>query len=186
MSCTINICLILGLWRWENNHTNISFRLIHYNDVIMSAMGYQITGLTIVSSAVCWGADQRKRQSSASLAFVRGIRRWSVVSPHKETVTRKTFSAIVVENVSLKLRLAWLLLNATSQRFDIFYGTRHAFYRNMMMSSNTRLNFAHNWYYSGNDYLLWKSVSLVLWKDQYLFFNYIVLYKVNLFHTIFN
>ena len=38
------------------------------------------------------GADQRKHQSSASLAFVRGIHRWSVNSPHKRPVTRKMFS----------------------------------------------------------------------------------------------
>ena len=30
-------------------------------------------------------------QSSASLAFVRGIRRWPVNSPHKRPVTRKMF-----------------------------------------------------------------------------------------------
>ena len=38
------------------------------------------------------GADQRKHQSSASLAFVRGINRWPVNSPHKWPVTRKMFS----------------------------------------------------------------------------------------------
>ena len=37
------------------------------------------------------GADQRKHQSSASLAFVRGIHRWPVNSPHKGPVTRKMF-----------------------------------------------------------------------------------------------
>ena len=36
-------------------------------------------------------ADQRKHQSSASLAFVRGIHRWPVNSPHKRPVTRKMF-----------------------------------------------------------------------------------------------
>ena len=36
-------------------------------------------------------ADQRKHQSSASLAFVRGIHRWPVNSPHKGPVTWKTF-----------------------------------------------------------------------------------------------
>ena len=36
-------------------------------------------------------ADQRKHQSSASLAFVRGIHRWPVNSPHKWPVTRKMF-----------------------------------------------------------------------------------------------
>ena len=37
------------------------------------------------------GADQRKHQSSASLALVRGIHRWPVNSPHKGPVTRKMF-----------------------------------------------------------------------------------------------
>ena len=45
------------------------------NDVITSAMPSQITNLTIIYAGVCSGADQRKNQSSASLAFVRGIHR---------------------------------------------------------------------------------------------------------------
>ena len=55
------------------------------------AMTSQITSLTIVYSAVYSGAYQRKHQSSASLAFVRGIHRWPVNSPHKWPVTRKMF-----------------------------------------------------------------------------------------------
>ena len=35
--------------------------------------------------------DQRKHKSSASLAFLRGIHRWPVNSPHKGPVTRKMF-----------------------------------------------------------------------------------------------
>ena len=42
-----------------------------YNDVIMDAMASQITSHTIVYSTVYSGTDQRKHQSSASLAFVR-------------------------------------------------------------------------------------------------------------------
>ena len=57
----------------------------------MGAMASQITSLTIVYSTVYSGADQRKHQSFASLAFVRGIRRWPVNSPHKGPVTRKMF-----------------------------------------------------------------------------------------------
>ena len=53
----------------------------------MGAMASQITSLTIVYS----GADQRKHQSSASLAFVRGIHRCPVNSPHKWPETRKMF-----------------------------------------------------------------------------------------------
>ena len=45
-------------------------RVRHYSDVIMSVMGSQITDVSIVCLTVCSGADQRKHQSSASLAFV--------------------------------------------------------------------------------------------------------------------
>ena len=48
----------------------------HYSDVIMSAMASEITRRTIVYWTVYSGADQRKHQSSTSLAFVRGIHRW--------------------------------------------------------------------------------------------------------------
>ena len=41
----------------------------------MDAMVSQIISLTIVYSTVYSGADQRKHQSSMSLAFVRGIHR---------------------------------------------------------------------------------------------------------------
>ena len=63
----------------------------HYDDVIMNAIATQITSLTVVYSTVYVDADQRKHQSSASLAFVRGIHRGPVNSPHKWPVTRKMF-----------------------------------------------------------------------------------------------
>ena len=47
----------------------------HYIDVIMTTMASQITSLTDVYSTVYSEADQRKHQSSASLAFVWGIHR---------------------------------------------------------------------------------------------------------------
>ena len=68
-------------WAWSQ----------HCNDVIMGPIASQITSLTIVYSAVYSDADQRKHQSSASLAFVRGIHRGPVNSPHKLPVTRKIF-----------------------------------------------------------------------------------------------
>ena len=55
------------------------------------AMISQITSLTSVCSTVYSDADQRKHQSSASLAFVRGIHRWPVNYPHKRPVTRNMF-----------------------------------------------------------------------------------------------
>ena len=63
----------------------------HYSDVTMSAMASQITGVSTVRSTVCSGADQRNRQSSASLAFVKGINRRPVNFPHKGSVTRNMF-----------------------------------------------------------------------------------------------
>ena len=65
--------------------------LLHYNDVIMGTIESQITSLTIVYSIVYSDADEREQQSSASLAFVRGIHREPVNSPHKWPVTRKMF-----------------------------------------------------------------------------------------------
>ena len=55
----------------------------------MSTMASQITGLTIVYPIVYLSADQRKHQSSALLAFVRGIHLRPVNSRHKGLVTRK-------------------------------------------------------------------------------------------------
>ena len=72
---------VTAIWHRDNT--------LHYNDVIMGAIASQITSLTIVYSAVYSDADQRKHQSSASLASVRGIHRGPVNSPHKWPVTRK-------------------------------------------------------------------------------------------------
>ena len=54
----------------------------------MGAMASQITSLT---QPFIEGAVQTKHQSSASLAFERGIHRWLVNSLHKGPVTRKMF-----------------------------------------------------------------------------------------------
>ena len=63
----------------------------HYSDVIMGAIASLITNLTTVYSTVYSDADQRKHQSHASLAFVWGIHRGPMNSPHKWPVTRKMF-----------------------------------------------------------------------------------------------
>ena len=71
--------------------TNDLYNIFHYCDVIMDAIASQITSLTIVYSTLKSDADQRNHQSSASLAFVRGIHRGPVNSPQKWPVTRKMF-----------------------------------------------------------------------------------------------
>ena len=49
------------------------------NDVIISEMASQITGVSIVYLTVSSGADRGKHQSSTSLAFVLGIHRLPVI-----------------------------------------------------------------------------------------------------------
>ena len=89
---SVQLLEMLGAWL-EAHVTSwwCYLEVLLYNDVIMSAMASQITILTIVYSTVYSGTDQRKHRSSKSLAFVRGIHRWPVNSPHKGPVTRKMF-----------------------------------------------------------------------------------------------
>ena len=91
----------------------------HYSDVIMGTMASQITNLTFVYSTAYSRADQRKHQSSASLALVRGIHRWPVNYPHKAPVTRKMFpfNDIIMTKVTygiFALLLAWTSCSANS------------------------------------------------------------------------
>ena len=70
----------------------------------MGAVASKITSLAIVYSTVYSDADQRKHQSCASLAFVRGIH-WSPVnSPHKLPETRKMcpFDDVIMNKNMLK------------------------------------------------------------------------------------
>ena len=64
----------------------------YYCDVIMGAMASLITSLTSVYSTVHSGTDQRKHQSSASLALVWGLHRRPVNSMNKWQVTWKNVS----------------------------------------------------------------------------------------------
>ena len=72
-----NMCLRIDIFAFLFKHhcsllLDQGNGLSHYDDVIMGMIASQITSLTIVYSTVYLGADQRKHQSSASLAFVRG------------------------------------------------------------------------------------------------------------------
>ena len=85
-------CLGLNVFLWPIDVLyGLPILNIHYNDVIMTTIASQITSLTVVYSIVYSDADRRKHQSSASLAFVRGIHRGPVNSLHKWPVTRKMF-----------------------------------------------------------------------------------------------
>ena len=64
---------------------------VHCIDVIMTTMVSQVTSLTFVYSTVYSDADQRKHQSSASLALCVGNSPGPVNSPLKGPVMRKMF-----------------------------------------------------------------------------------------------
>ena len=111
----------------------ISSGQIHYNDVIMSAKASQVTSTTVVYSTVHSVADQRKHQSSVSLVIVRGIRRWPVNSPHKETVMRKMLPfddgilSALDRNVPQVVFWYWSLMNCQNghlspRKMIIWYG----------------------------------------------------------------
>ena len=92
--------------RWSDGRpleaARFGFR--HYDDVIMGAMASQITSLTIVYSTVYSGADQSKHQSSASLAFVWGIHRGPVNSPHKWPVKPRSHMYCNLSATALRLK----------------------------------------------------------------------------------
>ena len=89
----------------------------HYGDVIMGAIASQITSLAIVYSTVYSDANPRKHQSSASLAFVWGIHRGPVNSPHKWPVTQKMFpfDDVIMTKSQYNALFWWFLVCYTEQ-----------------------------------------------------------------------
>ena len=86
----------------------------HYIDVIMTTMASQITSLTVVYSTVYSGADQRKHQNSASLAFVWGIHRDRWIPRTKGQLRGKCFHLMTSSwmrlIVCVHMRVQYLLL----------------------------------------------------------------------------
>ena len=111
----LSVCKVIGAspcTTWQDTR-------IHYTDVIMGVMASQITGVSIVYPKVCLCVDQRKHQSSASLAFVRGIHRWPVNSPYKRPVTRKMFpfDDVIMQTIDLVCQefITWRLSHKLSR-----------------------------------------------------------------------
>ena len=107
-------------WDWSLWHSRIQPWHVtcttHYHDVIMGAIASQITSLASVDSAVKLGIYQRKHQSSASLAFVRGIHRRPVNSPQKGPVPREMlpFDDVIMVTKGADIRSSMLLTKWTS------------------------------------------------------------------------
>ena len=97
-------CTMCGSVMQTKSHLR---KLLYMQDThMLITIASQITDISIIYSTVCSGADQGKIQSSASLAFVRGIHRWPVISPQKGSVTRKMFP---FEGVIMKVNFATIL-----------------------------------------------------------------------------
>ena len=74
----------------------------HYIDVIMTMMASQITSLTFVCLTIYSDADQRKHQSSASLAFVGGIH-WDRWIPWTKGQLRRKCFHLMTSSCSISL-----------------------------------------------------------------------------------
>ena len=102
--------------KW-NNSTCHWFRPLHYTDVIMTAVASQVTSLTVVYSTVYSDADQRKHQSSASLAFVRRIHRDRWIPRTKGQLRGKCFHLMTSSWTNLQghIELIHMQHNSTLQ-----------------------------------------------------------------------
>ena len=90
----------------------------HYDDVRMGAIASQITSLAIVYSAFYSGVDQRKHQSSASLAFVWGIHRDRWIPRTKGQLRGKCFHFMTSSCASiLSLSGPWFNIKMLSYQY---------------------------------------------------------------------
>ena len=91
----------------------------------MTMLASQITSLTVVYSIVYSGVNQRKHQSSASLAFVREIHRGPVNFPHKWPVTRKMFP---FDDVIMCCVVLWLCYSSVITSFNTLRSWQNGHY----------------------------------------------------------
>ena len=102
----------------------------HYGDVIISAVASQITCVWMVCSTICSGADQRKHQSSVSLAFAREIHQWPVnsgwipfaraSSAENVSIWRRRHERMPVNTILMYLK-QHLLLTLYTNSSNIYY-----------------------------------------------------------------
>ena len=114
----------------------------HYNDVILSAMASQITSDPVVCSIVGSGADQRKHEGSASLAFMRGIHRWPVNSPHKRPVTWKVFpfDDVFMDHLGVYGSLGLTELKPTTRKFHKVFCPQYTHFMTILICSLSSLS----------------------------------------------
>ena len=103
---------------------------IHYNDVILTTMASEITSLTVVYSTVYSDADQRKHQSSASLAFVWGIHRDRWIPRTKGQLRGKCFHLMTPSckagkrhSLQCNTGLGWFTIKYQNNKYSPCYHT---------------------------------------------------------------
>ena len=106
---------------------HMKFIFSHYNDVIMSAMTSQITSFAIVYPTVYSATDERKHQSSASLACVREIPWWPVNSPTKVQWRGKMF---LFDDVIMALASCLRNIQPCAKQTCIWKRVTHAIHKN--------------------------------------------------------
>ena len=92
---------------------------LHYSDVITSAMASQVTSLTIVYSTVYSDTDERKHQSSVSLAFVRGSHRWPLTAQRASNAENVSiwwppFDGVIMKTIRGLVSLGLIIIGSAS------------------------------------------------------------------------
>ena len=109
-----------------NFFTNVTYLSLtqnynwHYSDVILTTMASQITTSRLFTESSVQAQIKKKHQSSAPLAFLRGIHPWPVNSPHKGPVTRKMFAFddVIMEGKECRV-LKWKYSALSSNSYPI-------------------------------------------------------------------
>ena len=97
--------------------------LKYYTDVIMGAMASQITRLTIVYPTVYTDADQRKHQSSVSLAFVPPVTGGAQRPSWLQVMATFTMTRLnALAQALTKLKPQWKWIHAKFYPFSKFRG----------------------------------------------------------------
>ena len=90
-------------WHPDNPYWDDYHHYYQYSDVMMSTIASLITSLAVVYSTFYSDADQRKHQSSASLAFVWGIHRDRWIPRTKGQLRGKCFHLMTSSCYGLKV-----------------------------------------------------------------------------------
>ena len=133
----MSVILCYSFSKSHDSLVNIQWETLHYDDVIMSAMTSQITGVSIVCPTVCSGADERTHQSFASLAIVREIHRSPVDSPHKGPVARVGKSKWCTKMLSITMIYQRIYPRINTAIIDIQWITANCGYWHEKYTTNT-------------------------------------------------